>query len=81
LAKIEPPVSENVKVVILCGGMGTRLREEMEFRPKTTVNIGARLKRPDISLARHVLGCEPRVPLSTDDRNYAPVTYIFCIFL
>jgi hypothetical protein len=25
------------KVVILCGGMGTRLREETEFRPKRLV--------------------------------------------
>jgi glucose-1-phosphate cytidylyltransferase len=29
-------------VVILCGGLGTRLREETEFRPKPMVNIGAR---------------------------------------
>lgn len=28
------------KVVILCGGMGTRLREETEFKPKPMVNIG-----------------------------------------
>ena len=32
---------ENPKVVILCGGVGTRLREETEFRPKPMVNIGA----------------------------------------
>jgi len=31
-----------MKVVILCGGMGTRLREETEFRPKPMVNIGTR---------------------------------------
>jgi glucose-1-phosphate cytidylyltransferase len=31
-----------MKVVILCGGAGTRLREETEFRPKPMVNIGAR---------------------------------------
>jgi len=31
---------ENPKVVILCGGIGTRLREETEFRPKPMVNIG-----------------------------------------
>jgi glucose-1-phosphate cytidylyltransferase len=31
-----------VKVVILCGGMGTRLREETEFRPKPMVTIGNR---------------------------------------
>ncbi len=29
------------KVVILCGGMGTRLKEETEFRPKPLVHIGA----------------------------------------
>jgi glucose-1-phosphate cytidylyltransferase len=28
--------------VILCGGLGTRLREETEFRPKPMVNIGNR---------------------------------------
>ncbi len=31
-----------MKVVILCGGLGTRLREETEFRPKPMVNIGDR---------------------------------------
>jgi glucose-1-phosphate cytidylyltransferase len=31
-----------MKVVILCGGLGTRLREETEFRPKPMVNIGSR---------------------------------------
>ncbi|MDO8673367.1 MAG: glucose-1-phosphate cytidylyltransferase [Dehalococcoidia bacterium] len=29
-------------VVILCGGMGTRLREETEFRPKPMLEIGGR---------------------------------------
>ena len=29
-----------MKVVILCGGLGTRLREETEFRPKPMVGIG-----------------------------------------
>lgn len=29
-----------MKVVILCGGKGTRLREETEFRPKPLVDIG-----------------------------------------
>jgi len=28
------------KVVILCGGFGTRLREETEFRPKPMVHVG-----------------------------------------
>src|SRR3990167_11066930 len=31
-----------MKVAILCGGMGTRLREETEFRPKPMVHIGNR---------------------------------------
>lgn len=31
-----------MKVVILCGGLGTRLREETEFKPKPMVNIGDR---------------------------------------
>jgi len=31
-----------MKTVILCGGLGTRLREETEFRPKPMVNIGPR---------------------------------------
>src|SRR3954447_23745651 len=31
-----------VRVVILCGGLGTRLREETEFRPKPLVDIGGR---------------------------------------
>ena len=29
-----------MKVVIMCGGLGTRLREETEFRPKPMVHIG-----------------------------------------
>lgn len=31
-----------MEVVLLCGGLGTRLREETEFRPKPMVNIGPR---------------------------------------
>lgn len=31
-----------MKVVILCGGLGTRMREETEFRPKPLVDIGGR---------------------------------------
>jgi glucose-1-phosphate cytidylyltransferase len=31
---------ENVPVFILCGGLGTRLKEETEFRPKPMVPIG-----------------------------------------
>jgi glucose-1-phosphate cytidylyltransferase len=32
----------DMKVVILCGGLGTRLREETEFKPKPMVEIGSR---------------------------------------
>ncbi len=32
----------NVKVVILCGGQGTRMREETEYRPKPMVEVGGR---------------------------------------
>lgn len=35
-------MADKMKVVILCGGVGTRLREETEFRPKPMVNIGGR---------------------------------------
>lgn len=31
-----------MKVIVLCGGLGTRLREETEFRPKPLVEIGGR---------------------------------------
>jgi len=31
-----------MKVVILCGGLGTRLREETEFKPKPLVDIGGK---------------------------------------
>jgi len=31
-----------MKVVIFCGGLGTRLREETEFRPKPMVHIGTK---------------------------------------
>jgi glucose-1-phosphate cytidylyltransferase len=33
---------ENIPVVILCGGMGTRLAEQTEVRPKPMVEIGGR---------------------------------------
>lgn len=33
-------LSDSTKVVILCGGKGTRLREETEVRPKPMVTIG-----------------------------------------
>jgi len=35
-------MSENIPVVILCGGMGTRLREETEYKPKPMVEIGGK---------------------------------------
>jgi len=35
-------VHATVPVLILCGGLGTRLREETEYRPKAMVEIGGR---------------------------------------
>ncbi len=35
-------VTSSIPVVILCGGLGTRLREETEFRPKPMVTVGNR---------------------------------------
>ena len=32
----------NIPVFVLCGGLGTRLREETEFRPKPMVPVGSR---------------------------------------
>jgi glucose-1-phosphate cytidylyltransferase len=34
--------NDSIPVVILCGGKGTRLREETEFRPKPMINVGDR---------------------------------------
>ncbi len=31
-----------MKIIILCGGMGTRLREETEYKPKPMVEVGGR---------------------------------------
>ena len=31
-----------MKVIVLAGGLGTRLREETEYRPKPMVEIGGR---------------------------------------
>jgi glucose-1-phosphate cytidylyltransferase len=36
------PLVETPKVVLLCGGMGTRMREETEYRPKPMVEVGGR---------------------------------------
>ena len=35
-------MKSNIKVVILCGGRGTRLHEETEYRPKPMVEIGGK---------------------------------------
>ncbi|KKQ23827.1 MAG: Nucleotidyl transferase [Parcubacteria group bacterium GW2011_GWA2_37_10] len=32
--------NQKIKTIILCGGMGTRLKEETEFKPKPLVEIG-----------------------------------------
>lgn len=36
------PAEKREQVVILCGGQGTRMREETEFRPKALVEIGGK---------------------------------------
>jgi glucose-1-phosphate cytidylyltransferase len=35
-------MNKDIPVVILCGGMGTRLAEQTEIRPKPLVEIGGR---------------------------------------
>lgn len=35
-------VNPKIKTIILCGGMGTRLKEETEFKPKPMVEIGGK---------------------------------------
>jgi glucose-1-phosphate cytidylyltransferase len=35
-------MNQNIPVIILCGGLGTRLREETEFKPKPMVKVGNR---------------------------------------
>lgn len=37
-----PPDESAVPVVVLCGGKGTRLREETEYRPKPMIEVGGR---------------------------------------
>jgi len=39
---VRQEAQERIPVVILCGGLGTRLREETEYRPKPMVEIGGR---------------------------------------
>jgi glucose-1-phosphate cytidylyltransferase len=34
--------TKSLKTVILCGGLGTRLREETEYRPKPMVDVGGK---------------------------------------
>ena len=38
----DPNPSARPQVVILCGGLGTRLREETEYRPKPMAEVGGR---------------------------------------
>lgn len=36
------PSDRHIKTIILCGGQGTRLREETEYRPKPLVDVGGK---------------------------------------
>ncbi len=42
MSVVRSSLRSDVKVVILCGGLGTRLRDETEYRPKPLVPIGNR---------------------------------------
>ena len=53
-----------MKVVILCGGKGTRLREETEFRPKPMVEIGGR------PILWHIMKCYA---------HYGYADYVLCL--
>ena len=48
---------KDMSVVILCGGLGTRLREETEFKPKPMVEIGHRPILWHIMKAYRHFGC------------------------
>src|SRR5919112_1015918 len=37
-----PSTPHRPKVVLLCGGLGTRMREETEYRPKPMVEVGGK---------------------------------------
>jgi glucose-1-phosphate cytidylyltransferase len=37
-----PPSPQRIPVVLLCGGLGTRMREETEYRPKPMVEVGGK---------------------------------------
>lgn len=39
---MNPNTSNNIKTIILCGGIGARLKEETEFKPKPMILIGGK---------------------------------------
>ena len=52
-----------MKTIVLCGGMGTRLREEPEYKPKPMVEIGG---KPIIEQEHHKF---ITLPLHADLKN------------
>lgn len=50
-----------MKVVILCGGLGTRIREETEFQPKPVLNV------PNRPILWHIMKIMPTkaIPISS----------------
>ena len=61
-----------MKAVLLAGGLGTRMREETEFRPKPMVEIGGEPileDAPNVAITAMVLGARRRRPCREQQRQ------------